>query len=583
LRVNGCVGAKPKAAAIAKLRRQQRALGAAFFICMVGLANFPKMEFACSSPAKKQAGLSRGRFKNVMAEFKFSCPQCGQHIQCDTGYSGTQINCPSCQQAIVVPQAPRFAAAPTAASAPPPPPAPAPGLATRQSTTVPATGRRFAGAPGAQPAGKPKSKALRTVLVITASLAVLAGLGAGGWFGFSKYQEHKAAKKANPAAQVATPTANAAVQALSLLTKVHSAYTNFTSAKEEGTVTLFLNLSNLTFADLNPDAPANARNPNRRPPGMPRIITNSTEYSVKRAPTNWFYFAGEAVSKIDRMPLTNTIAIWANDKGTFQFIDSHQRGASATYQQLAEAGAMNNPTAQMTEQARNMQQLFGDPAQLTKIIKDLGQTADEPVNGQDCYTLTAKVLGQKVKIWVDKSTYLISQSQITLGGAISDADIDDAFSLVAAGFTNLQPAQLDMIKPQVKKYTPAMTKIRGTITTTTKNIELNPTLSADDFTYPVPQGVRLIRMPAAAAQTAAASPAAVNQRNACINNLRQIDGAKNEFALEKGKKNGDPVTEADIKPYLQGGKLPVCPAGGKYTIGKVGELPTCSISGHALP
>ena len=84
----------------------------------------------------------------------------------------------------------------------------------------------------------------------------------------------------------------------------------------------------------------------------------------------------------------------------------------------------------MTEQVKNMQHLFDDPAKLTKIIKDLGQTDDEPVNGHDCYTLTAKVLGQKVKIWVDKSTYLISQSQITLGGAISDADIDDAFSLV---------------------------------------------------------------------------------------------------------------------------------------------------------
>lgn len=39
-----------------------------------------------------------------MAEFKFSCPQCGRHIQCDTGYSGRQINCPICQKSIVVPQ-----------------------------------------------------------------------------------------------------------------------------------------------------------------------------------------------------------------------------------------------------------------------------------------------------------------------------------------------------------------------------------------------------------------------------------------------------------------------------------------------
>jgi len=519
-----------------------------------------------------------------MAEFKFSCPQCGQHIQCDPGYSGAQINCPSCQQSIVVPQAPRFAAAPSAPSAPPPAP---PGLSTRQSTSVPATGRRFAGAPGEQPSPKAKSKALKTVLVITACLVVLAGLGAGGWFAFTKYKGHKAAQ-ANPAAQVATPTAAAAVQALSVLTKVHSAYTNFTSVKEDGTITLFLDLSNLTFADLNPDAPANPRNANRRPQGMPRIVSNTTEYSVKRAQTNWFYFAGEAVSKIDRLPVTNTIAMWAADKGTFMFTDPHQRGATATYQQLAEAGAVNNTSQQVTEQARNMQKLFGDPAQLTKLIKDLGQTEDEPVNGHDCYTLTAKVLGQKVKIWVDKSTYLISQSQITLGGAISDADIDDAFSLFAAAVTNIPPQQLDMIKPQVKKYTPAMTKIRGTITTTTKDIELNPTLSSDDFDYPVPKGVRLIRMPAAApanrANTATSREAIL--RDACINNLRQIDGAKNEFALEKGKKNGDPVTEADIKPYLKldaNGNIPKCPGGGKYTIGKVGESPTCSIAGHALP
>jgi len=515
-----------------------------------------------------------------MADFKFSCSQCGQHIQCDAGYSGAQINCPSCQQPIIVPQAPHSAAAPPAM----------PSLSTRQSTTVPATGRRFAGAPGVRPAAPAKSGALRNVLIITATVVVLAGLGAGGWFGFSKYKEHKTAKKANPAAQVATPTANATVQALSILTKVHSAYTNFSSVKEDGTVTLFLDLSNLTFADLNPDSPANTKNPNRRPPGMPRVITNATEYSVKRAQTNWFYFAGEAVSKIDRQTLTNTIAMWSADNGTFEFMDSHQRMAPATYMQLADAGSVNNTSAQVTEQFRKMQQLFGDPAQLTKLIKDLGQTEDEPVNGHDCCTLTAKVLGQKVKIWVDKSTYLISQSQITLGGAISDADIDDAFSLFAAGFTNVPPQQLDMIKAQVKKYTPAMTKIRGAITSTTKDIELNPTLSADDFNYAVPRGVRLTRMPGAATPTRpAASPGAsteVNQRNACINNLRQIDAAKNEWALEKGKPNGTPVTEADIKPYIKldaNGNLPTCPSGGKYTIGKVGEKPTCSIPGHELP
>ena len=544
-----------------------------------------------------------------MAEFKFSCPLCNQHIQCDTGYAGMQINCPSCNKAIVVPHsaaAPPASAGRPAYEAPPPPPPPpgsAPALATRQSTTIPAGGKRFPGAPGTQPPPKPKSKALKTVLVITACVVVLAGLGAGGWFGLTKFKAHQAAqsaKKANPAAQVTTPTANAAVQALSLLTKVHSAYTNVTSAKEDGTVTLFLNLSNLTYADLNPDSPANtkntknARNATRRPTGLPRIITNRTEYSVRRANTNWIYFAGEAVTKVDRQTSTTTIALWSADKGMFLYSDTHQGGASAaSYQQLADAGSVNNPTGQVTqqvtEQIRNAQHLFSDPAQLTKIIKDLGQTGDEPVNGHDCYTLTAKVLGQKVKIWVDISTYLISQSQITIGGTISDADIDDALSLVvASGLANVPPGQLDMVKTQIKKYTPAMTKIRGTLTSTTKHIEVNPTLSADDFTYAVPPGVRLIPLPsgatgrAATAGNAAAARTAALQ-NACINNLRQIDSAKNQWSLEKRKKAGDTPTEADLAPYIKGGVLPKCPGGGKYTLGKVGELPTCSVAGHVLP
>ena len=41
-----------------------------------------------------------------MAEFKFSCQQCRQNIQCDTSYVGSRINCPACQQSIIVPPAP---------------------------------------------------------------------------------------------------------------------------------------------------------------------------------------------------------------------------------------------------------------------------------------------------------------------------------------------------------------------------------------------------------------------------------------------------------------------------------------------
>jgi prepilin-type N-terminal cleavage/methylation domain-containing protein len=85
---------------------------------------------------------------------------------------------------------------------------------------------------------------------------------------------------------------------------------------------------------------------------------------------------------------------------------------------------------------------------------------------------------------------------------------------------------------------------------------------------------------------------ATSQMNACINNLRQIDAAANEFALEKGKKTGDPITlNTDLTPYIKmnsATSIPPCPAGGTYALGAVGNTPTCTLSTltdnpHILP
>ncbi len=73
------------------------------------------------------------------------------------------------------------------------------------------------------------------------------------------------------------------------------------------------------------------------------------------------------------------------------------------------------------------------------------------------------------------------------------------------------------------------------------------------------------------------------QLNACINNLRIIDAAKQQWALEKGKQATDIPTKEDLMPYIgRSKKFPVCPQGGTYTIGPVNERPTCSIPGHEL-
>lgn len=85
------------------------------------------------------------------------------------------------------------------------------------------------------------------------------------------------------------------------------------------------------------------------------------------------------------------------------------------------------------------------------------------------------------------------------------------------------------------------------------------------------------------AQDEAVQRITAQQRNQCIANLRLIYAAKQAWALEKNKTDTDTPTEEDLLPYIKGGVFPVCPSGGVYTIGPVGQVPTCSIPGHVLP
>ena len=84
-----------------------------------------------------------------------------------------------------------------------------------------------------------------------------------------------------------------------------------------------------------------------------------------------------------------------------------------------------------------------------------------------------------------------------------------------------------------------------------------------------------------------------SQANACINNLRQIDGAKQQWALEQKVGATAQPGPTDIQPYMgrgTGGTLPSCPADStgvfatSYAMGDVQTAPTCQIvtSSHVL-
>ena len=123
-------------------------------------------------------------------------------------------------------------------------------------------------------------------------------------------------------------------------------------------------------------------------------------------------------------------------------------------------------------------------------------------------------------------------------------------------------------------------KLRGEVTSLRQQSQQLAQVQAENRQLLAQQAV--VRQQTAALQQAATAEVAA--RNECVNHLRQIDGAIQQYALENKLSENDSVTAEQITPYLKNHEAVFrCPSGGTYTFGPVTNLPLCSIPGHAIP
>ncbi len=77
----------------------------------------------------------------------------------------------------------------------------------------------------------------------------------------------------------------------------------------------------------------------------------------------------------------------------------------------------------------------------------------------------------------------------------------------------------------------------------------------------------------------------VIEKNACIVNLKMIDAAREQWALENKQRTGAQPDFNAVNSYLRNSQAPICPANGTYSYNTIGEPPTCSMGptlGHTL-
>ena len=80
-----------------------------------------------------------------------------------------------------------------------------------------------------------------------------------------------------------------------------------------------------------------------------------------------------------------------------------------------------------------------------------------------------------------------------------------------------------------------------------------------------------------------------SQASACVNNLRELSNAADQFALEHGKTSGYLlVFPDDVTPYIKlnsANAIPACPAGGTYSLQTIGSVPQaiCSLGNTVTP
>jgi hypothetical protein len=362
-----------------------------------------------------------------MSEFKFSCPNCQQNIQATSEYSGLLINCPSCQTQMMVPAAPD-APAPTGGK-----------LSMAASTANPHASSASAAATfyaAQQPARKKKSKAGLIVGLSLGACAVAAAIIFGPTLMKKVKHENQADAAAQAAAQAATntPPPPPELTTVEILQNVANAYKGMTDYSAQAKTICTLDESALV-------------------PGKTTPVSINTTSSLQLGRTNSYRLEWE--QKASGSTLKG--AAWSSGKGNFVGY-----GPVAPSKVKSRQLALLPAEASLVLSGGIADVFFSETNSMAVEAKDFTKTNGPSLEGQECYVLAGEQNHLSLLVWVNKSTFLINQIEVILGGPVD-------------------PAELKKLPVAQRNLMATLSKLKGTIIETYTNIRTNQNLMASTF------------------------------------------------------------------------------------------------------
>jgi hypothetical protein len=415
-------------------------------------------------------------------------------------YVGHQINCPSCRAAITVPPNPEAGPAEPAQSsiaiATPPgmPPPPAPPKAVRLSVSALSTPQAHAPAPDPDRLGSAAYQALQThkpkknYSGVIASVAAVLVIGALAYWGYmqrdwvkAKWKsirgptEQEKAAAAAAAAEAAKPPPPPELTAAEIMQKVAQVYKGLPS---------FTSTGKSTFLDLSAISPA-------QPAATPKITSCDITLKMSK-PLNF---------RIDMVTPAATITGWSTN-GNGDFVQANNRRSRLASDEELFSRFTSGSSIGITVGVGEIVRLFEEGAKpdLDNPAIEWARGPDATLNGQMCYVLAGTVKLQPVMLWVNRSTFLIPQTQVALTAAMTNAaKLDDAQLKMALkdwqmGLVKLYRLDDAQIKEELKAENngkdPTLVqianvkkwlKITASVTDTYDSIQTNANFAAADF------------------------------------------------------------------------------------------------------